>query len=176
MNDMLNHAEVAVKRKLDGELLFKKILLIFIYVAFALVFFAICFKIKFVQICALLPLFIWMLVFLTWRYTDIEYEYIVSSGELSLAVIYGNRVRKKLLEIKINEAEKIAPYNEAGRAALETVQIKNVYNILKEKNSPRAYYALFDIPKKGKTLVLFEGDEKALKIMRFYNPRTVISA
>ena len=48
MNDMLNHAEVAVKRKLDGELVCRKLLLIFIYVAFALVFFAICFKIKFV--------------------------------------------------------------------------------------------------------------------------------
>lgn len=174
MNDMINHAEVAVKRKLDSELLFKKLLLILLYVAFSLVFFAICYKIKFVQICALLPLFVWMLVFVTWRYTDIEYEYVVSSGELSLAVIYGNRTRKKMLEVKISEAEKIAPYNDAAKASLGSVQIKNVYNILKSKSYENAYYALFDIPKKGKTIVLFEGNEKALKIMRFYNPRTII--
>ena len=173
---MLNHAEVAVKRKLDGELIFKKLLLIFVYVAFSLLFFAVCFKIKFVQICALLPLFVWMLVFFTWRYTEIEYEYVVSSGELTIATIYGNRVRKTMLEVKINEAERIAPYDDKGKEALERVQIKNVYNILKQRNSPDAYYALFDIPKKGKTLVLFEGDEKALKIMRFYNPRTTLSA
>lgn len=174
MNDMTNHVEVAVKRKLDSELMVKKILLILLYIVFTLGFFGLFFYIKFVQICALLPVFVWMLVFFTWRYTDVEYEYIVSSGEISVAAIYGNRVRKKMLEMKISEIERIAPYDDAEKEKLAGMEIKNVYNILREKDSPDAYFALFDLPKKGRSVLLFEKDERALKVMRFYNARTVI--
>lgn len=176
MNDTTNHVEVAVKRRLDSELVAKKILLIILYIVFALGFFGLFFYIRFVQICALLPLFVWMLVFFTWRYTNIEYEYIISSGEISVAAIYGNRVRKKIVETRIADMEKIAPFDDAAAEKLAGLGIKNVYNILGEKNSPSACYALFDEPKKGKSLLIFEGDGRALKIMRFYNPRTVIFA
>ena len=174
MNDMVNHAEVAVKRKLDGELLLKKILFIVLYIALALGIFAVCFKTKFVQIGALIPLAVWALAFLTWRYTEIEYEYIVSSGELTLHTIYGNRTRKKNLEIKLKDISRIAPYDDAGRAKLAGMQIKTVFNATKSKDSPNTYYAIFDTPKSGKAVLLFEGDPKALRIMRFYNPLTVI--
>ncbi len=174
MNDMVNHAEVAVKRKLDAELILKKILFIVIYIATALVIFGICYATRFVQIGALIPLVIWMVAFLTWRYTDIEYEYVVSSGELTVSTIYGNRTRRKNVEIMLKDISRIAPYDDAGKAKIAGMQIGTVINATKEKNSPTAYYALFDIPKKGKAVLFFEGDPKALKIMRFYNPLTVI--
>lgn len=174
MNDMVNHAEVAIKRKTDLELVLKKILFIVIYIATALGIFGICFATKFVQIGALIPFAVWAVAFLTWRYTDIEYEYVVSSGEITVSTIYGNRTRKKMVELKLKDISRIAPLDEAGRAKLAGEQIKTVYNATRCKDSETAYYALFDTPKSGRAVLLFEGDPKALKIMRFYNPLTVI--
>ena len=58
---------------------------------------------------ALVPLSTWILVFFTWRYVAVEYEYSFVSGTMTLTKILGGRARKKVLEVRIKELHTIAP-------------------------------------------------------------------
>jgi len=55
----------------------------------------------FLPILCFIPLTIWILVFFTWKYTQIEYEYSFFSGKLTVSKILGGRSRKKMTEVMI---------------------------------------------------------------------------
>ena len=79
--DSPGYSEYVVAKKAEGKNLLLRILLITLYMLFALsyfLFFTVVLPI--VMLIALLPLFVWMLVFFTWRYASVEIEYQMNSG------------------------------------------------------------------------------------------------
>ncbi len=165
-----NYVEYSVECKKDGKLKLRKLWLILAYVGFValyLLLFVVLTKI--VPLVAILPLLLWILIFFTWRYTQVEYEYAIIQGAFNFSVIYGNRTRRDLLEVKIKDMTTIAPYEGEMIARTEAPDIKHTYNFTSSKDSPDAYAALWTTEEGEKCALLFEATNKTLKICKFYN-------
>ena len=76
--------EYTVAEKKNGKLVFKRITLIALYILWGAVFLFAGFALRIiVPFLALIPLSLWVLVFLTWRLTQVEYEYSFFGGALT---------------------------------------------------------------------------------------------
>lgn len=166
--------EYAVCEKKCAKSTLKKLGMLLLYALFIIAWFIFGFVSKFFPLLALMPVTLWMLVFFTWRYVNLEYEYSMTSGEMTLSKIYGGRSRKKIIEFKLKDCTLIAPYDE-GEERVKSYSPEKVYYMLSDINAQNAYVALLE--KDGKHIaVCFEATEKALKICRFYNaPATVVT-
>jgi Invasion protein B, involved in pathogenesis len=170
MNENSNFAEYTVSQKAEGKYLRMRILLLSGYIAFAAVYFwfFVLGPIKIPMLVALLPLFIWIIHFFTWRYADVEHEYTIASGTMTLSNVYGNRSRRTLFETKVKDMSVIAPWNEEAKAKLPNGITKTI-DMLSSQKSPDAYYAICNAEGGQKVLILFDAIEKSLKVMKFYN-------
>jgi len=124
---------------------------------------------------ALVPLSTWILVFFTWRYVAVEYEYSFVSGTMTLNKILGGRARKKVLEVRIKELHTIAPYDGDYIKQAEAFKPEKSYDFVSSMQSPDVYFALFETPEGRRGIIYFEATKPALKILRYYNSGTVIS-
>lgn len=172
--DSPGYSEYVVTKKAEGKNLLLRILLITLYVSFALsyfIFFTVVLPI--VMLIALLPLFIWMLVFFTWRYASVEIEYQILSGTVTFYHIYGGRSRRKKFAYKIKDMLTVAPMDRSHES--DYTRAASVHDFRGSRGSPDAYY--FTYQNNGKhCAVFFEATSKTLKSFRYYNSAaTVIS-
>ena len=159
--------EYAVKPKRSASLVLRRAGLIIFYMIFVILWFVFGFATGFFPLLAFIPLSLWVLIFLTWRYVCPEYEYSIVSGEITFATIYGGRSRRTRLSFKIKDCSLIAPVSEIeGRITENQPQV--LYDMSCYIDSPSSYMALVMIDGK-RTAVIFEMTDKALKICRFYN-------
>ena len=93
---------------------------------------------------------------------NIEYEYIITNGELDVDKIIARRKRKRILTTKINSWEKFDKF--------ESMDFKGntVVDASTEMSSDRNYYAIFDNKELGKTLLVFCPNEKVLANINKY--------
>lgn len=161
--------EYVVAKKNKGTQKLKPVILIIGYVALTigLLLFALVTKIG-APLIALAPLALVAVIFLTWRYTKIEFEYSITSGVLTFSEIYGSRSRKAITEFKLKDCFNISPLSEMEPQTENNADV--CYSALADTASPNAYFAEFDNDKGKRCIFLFEATEKALKICRFYNP------
>ncbi len=164
--------EFSVSQKNEGKWrLFKWLLLLF-YTAFAGAYFAFIYKIGFIPLGALIPLFLWILVFFTWKYTKPDYKYKISEAHISFYKIIGKR-QKEILKIKIAEAKYIIPLEQA----LEEIKAfapQKTFSALPCHLSTDSYIILYK--ENGKSCAfMFKATADALKCLRFYNKSTVIT-
>ena len=173
MNDFENY-EFAVKQKIEGSYRLKKILFIILYVSVAIGLFAGGVGLRILAPCiAIVPLLLWILIFFTWRFTNVEHECIFESGVMICSEIYGNRTRRVLFKTVIRDMLLIAPETEAYIAEAEKHGVEKVYKMTSSKNASGVYFAIFK-DEGGKTAaVYFESNEKILKILQFYNRSAV---
>ena len=128
-----------------------------------------------VPMLALIPLTTAILVYFTWLYTCVEYEFSVISGILTVTKIYGNRRRRKLLDMTIRDASCIAPANRSdAKRQAESYRPEKTVTAISSQKSPDVYIALFEDKNEKKTILYFEPDEKLLKLLKFYNSSTII--
>ena len=175
--------EFAVSQKREGKWIAARVGLIVLYTLFALTVLLLGVKLRLiVPLLAFIPISIWILVFITWRYVQVDYEYSITSGVLSFTKIYGGRQRKRIFEMHLKDAVRIAPLadgDEAARGAAyrperEFVGVSTMY-------APDIYFMLFELDdrknrEKRRAIFYFEATAKALSICRFYNPSgTVMS-
>ena len=112
MNEFQTY-EVTTHQRIQGIWLIKRITLVFIYIAFVIAALLLGFLTRIsVPLLAFIPIALWLLIFITWRYTDVDYEYSMTSGYLSFSRIYGSRSRKQVFEAHIKSMALIAPYND----------------------------------------------------------------
>lgn len=172
--DSPGYSEYVVAKKAEGKNLLLRILLITLYVSFALsyfIFFTVVLPI--VMLIALLPVFIWMLVFFTWRYASVEIEYQIVSGVVTFYHIYGGRSRRKKFAYKIKDMITVAPMDRTHESDYTRAVL--VRDFRGAKGTPDGYY--FTYQKDGKhCAVFFEATSKTVKSFRYYNSAaTVIS-
>ncbi len=129
----------------------------------------------FLPLFALVPLTLLIIIFFTWRYTQPEYEYSMTSGIITFAVIYGGRSRKKVFEATIKEMEAIAPLSSVNSQKIDDYKPERVYEGASSHDSPDTYFALFENENGERCVYYFEATGRALKILRHYNPRTVVT-
>lgn len=170
----LQHYEFVVSQKLEGKWKLRRILAVVGYVLFFLVFFIVCAVTKLgLPLVALSPLFLWMLVFFTWRYTHPDYEITTVSNSLRFAKVYGNRTRRPQLEVEFRLMHKIAPLDDAGRADVARFKPDHVYCAASSMSAPDLYYAIWEEDKKHYVLY-FEATEQLLKICKYYNSAATV--
>ncbi len=176
MQEFLEYEYSVEHSKKDKRLHHKKLLLLLLYIAYCVagltcaviwVFFA--------PLFALIPVTCWVIVFFTWRYACPEYKYKTLSGQLEFYIIYGGKTTKKLFETRIADANEIAPYNENAAADIEKWKPEHSYVGVSSLASPDAYYMLFTDENGKRCVYYFEATDKALKILSFYNKKTVVT-
>lgn len=170
-----NEYEYSVEHsKKDRRLRRRKRLLIGLYVAYCLIFLFLVLAVRLLApLYALVVVscaFIW---FLTWRYVQPTYLYNLTSGNLTFYTIYGGRTKKKIFSTKIADASLIAPaVSEEAKGCTEGCV--KTYCGVSDAESPDVYLMVFGDEKGRKCAYYFEATAKALKILRFYNRKTVV--
>ena len=170
MNEFSTY-EYVVQRKNKGAQKLLPVLLIIGYIIFAVL--ALSFAVSSrlgAPLVALAPIALLLIIFLTWRYTKIEYEYSITSGVMTFSEIYGGKSRKAVTEFRLKDCTAIAPLSDpAKREYANRYDAEISYVALSNKNAPNGYFATFEDEKGRRCIFFFEATEKTLKICRFYN-------
>ncbi len=101
---------------------------------------------------------------------EVEYEYIVTNGEIDIDKIIAQRTRKRLLTAKASAFERFgkladAPAIEAGTT---TIQAEGT-----GANVTEAYYADLPHPALGNVRLIFSPEEKVIEALRPYFSRNL---
>lgn len=123
---------------------------------------------------AVLPLALLGLVLYFWKLFNCELEYSMTSGIMTFSRIYGGMRRKKVLEVFIKDMRRITPRTPESDASLRAEGITKTYMFASHSSAVDQYCAVFE--ENGRLCaVYFEATEKTLKILRYYNPATVVT-
>ena len=164
--------EYIVKQKNEGRVIAKKVglilsivLIFFIFLILILNLSAPLLHIPFILLdiafCA-------MVAFVVWRFVCVEYEIVFSGGEISLTLIYGKGLRRRLAHIPINSLSEVGLYDDAAYEKLCSASLQKNYVCVSSLSAPVIYYALFD-EGKDRCVLYFEADERAIKYLRQQN-------
>ena len=164
--DSLNSAEFSYEKKGEGKNKLYRILLIVGYVLFVIAFFLACYVSKLIPAFAVAPVFLWILIFFTWRLVSYDMYVEFHSGSLTLGRV---RVRKSgskrtpLLTVAAKSAEEIAPFD--STVSLEGVK---VYDFSASPTSDKRIFIRFT--KDGeKSVAIFEGTARIAKLLSSYS-------
>lgn len=102
-----------------------------------------------------------------WKYTSIEYDYLIATGDLSVTAVYGGRTRKEVFCTKISAASLIA--NCDGKNVPEEQSAEKVYCCVSSFESRDLTYIIFKDGEGKKCLAYFEANSKMKKLLKFYN-------
>jgi hypothetical protein len=154
---------------------FKRALMIIAYVLYVVVLLIVGMTTKLlVPMLALIPLSLWIIVFFTWRYVSVEYEYSLTGGVMTVSKIFGGRTRKRVAEIAIKDVSRIAPFEGDYIAEAERYAPERTVDITADLQRPNVYFALYETAEKRRGILYFEATEKALRILNYYNRATVV--
>ncbi len=163
-----NYAEYLVKRKLDKSNLLKRIGIIVLAIALIAVGAFVISKMPpaaigiFVAVAALS----WYL----WRFTNVEYEYIIIQGTVECYKIYGEKDRKLILEIKTQNIEKVAPVAENPDVVNGKYDV--VIDISSGNSKDELYYLLYN-DENGKGIIYLNVIKKTLDVFKYYRSNAV---
>lgn len=168
-NEGTGYSEYTVKRLHDKTLKRKKLLLVLLYIAFAAAFCTVFLVLaKMPPVIAALPLFLWILCFFTWKYTNIEYTYVTCKGELYIYCVNGYGKAKEVFRRRIADAEIIAPAGgEYGEK--ENGNFAQVLDCSSCMSSENLYFAAY-----GDTKVYFNVSGVLLNAMKYYSSKNVV--
>ncbi len=178
-NAASNFVNYGVKKKTDGQLMVKKLFLILGYTLFVAVFAAFCFgiilPIKIPPLFAFVILFTCILVFFTWRYVQVEYEYIILDGEFKMLEIFGSKQMRELCKVRVSAMTIIAPYSGEHKTAADAIPTEKRIMSISSPSASDIYYAVYKNSEGDDCAVFFEATEKTLKVLRYYNSDTIVT-
>ena len=103
---------------------------------------------------------------------NVEFEVIVTNGGMDVDKIIARRDRKRLVSVNC------ANFEEFGKYDPETSKTQSCNTVIKacdSEKSDNVYYGIFRHPSKGRTMVVFNANEKVLNSMKPYVQRNVWS-
>lgn len=173
--------EYAIRQKIEGVWIFRRIGLCLLYVLFvcAWLLFGLRTRIL-VPLLALIPISTWILIFVTWRYVNVEYECSVTSGILTFAKIYGGRSRKKIFELSLRDAIRIAPLSDDGEyRRVKEFRPERSFSGVSSLHDEHVFFMLFELKGKSRketqrAIFYFEANEKMCRMCRYYNPSATV--
>lgn len=166
-----NIIEYACAQKLCGKWIAYKCLLLLFYLSFTAAYLYFIIQIAFVPLGALIPIFLWIMIYFTWRYTSPDYKYTIDAGNLTFYVSYGKKTCEKF-KLHIKDAVAIAPIDKI-QEQLNISKPEKVYNTLPSKNESDAYAILFKMERKV-CIFYFKVTRDTLKALHYYNKATII--
>lgn len=166
--------EYVIAEKKTAALICKRICLLLVYILWGAGFLVVGVTTRLlVPLMAMVPLTLWIIVFLTWRFTQIEYELSFFSGVLTVSRIYGGRTRKKLAEITIRNLEGVYPCEEPYTEKINSFEHDKEIFAASSADAPELWAAFWKDEDGTRYVLWFEATEKAVKVFRFYNSSAV---
>ncbi len=159
--------EYTVTKHPEGSYLFKRAGMVCFYVLCASAFFLACYLTRLIPVFALCPLLLWILIFFTWRYVNIEYKYTVESGMLRLYTVYGTRTLRENASFHIKDALGFIPLDKSADK-LTVFGAEKVYDMRSSSVSPKNPYALLIIKDGIRTAALIEAPAPSVKAVLYY--------
>lgn len=107
-SEAINHDDNSYPKKKEGKLCFFAVLLILFYTLFAIGFFLLCYLTRLIPLFAVAPLFLWILVYITWRAVSYDIYYTFESGKLTFYRRTGKKTRcapVPRLTLRVQDAE-----------------------------------------------------------------------
>ena len=147
-------------------------LLIFCYILFAISYAAFFAAITVPQVIAILPIFIWMLIFFTWGIVSYECCVRVSSGKVMLLKIRGKK-EKEIFSFEAKSLLYALPYDEKGKEQIAGEKIVRTVD-LRADESKDGYAAVLPT-NEGMTLIRFECTVAVANAMRYYNKEVTVN-
>ena len=169
-----NYFEYASEQKPEGKFFILRIILIALYFAFAAVYFLVAYITRIIPIVAILPIFLWMLIFFTWRYTSPDYKYTIESGIFTFSIGYVKNKKKSKSSFKISTATAIMPLEQAKEEIAKFAPAAS-YSSVPSVKSEDVYVALYTDNYGKKCAMYFVATSQALRLLRFHNSRTVVT-
>jgi len=99
---------------------------------------------------------------------NVEYEYIVTNGEMDVDKIIARRRRKRLITANARSFEKFGPFRAADH---QNEQYQNRIYACSTPDDPGCFYAVFNHAKLGKTLLVFSPNDRVLNAMKTFIPK-----
>ena len=169
----LSDYEYTVAQVHEGKWRLAKWLTIGGYIAFAAIYFTICCVTRMIPLVAILPIFVWMLIFFTYKYVNPEYKYKITEGNIHFLKVYGKK-EKEITKTRISDALYIMPLEDA-LGKIRDFEPKETYSALPALHTNDSYIMLYNNEKGEPTAFMFKATEQGLKSLRFYNKNTVIT-
>ena len=168
--------EYVIKPAKDKKTVLGRVLLIIGYVFFVIDWIAFGLSTKiFWPLLALIPLSLWILIFFTRRYVNVEYEYSIESGIITFSNIYGGRSRKKVMIFDIRDAERSLPLSgESTCRAVEDFGAEKEFYFAAGNDVEGSMVALCVDDDNNRLAIAFTADEKLRKLLLMYNRRAML--
>ena len=164
----INYFEYNVEKKADGKTKLQRFGIFLIDIVLLIVLFIVVpSSLILISFCGFAMIFA-ILTFFLYKKTQVEFEYEIAGGEITMAKVYGGRSRKTLFSKKISAFSIIAPYTEEAFKESAKGELK-IYNCLSSPDAIDQYFGLFEDENGNKCAVIFQAPKKAVSIMRFYN-------
>lgn len=142
----------------------RRALLIVAYVAWVMIFFTVGVLTRLaLPLLCFIPLSLWILVFLTWRWTKEEIKLSFLGGGVTVTRMYDGRNPKKLYEARIKSLRQITDCTPKKLEQYEKSGRHQILYAIRGDHPEGACLAVWD----GQVLI-FEANEKALKIIKYY--------
>lgn len=162
--------EIVIKPQKDAKNKLMRAFLILFYVAFVVGCLILGFVTAFIPLLALVPLVLWIIIFFTWRFVNVEYEYLEESGVITFTKIYNNRTRRTVLVFDIRSAEHIVSATDADlQKLIVDYDPRREYFFAASKTDINAYTALFQDEDGNKCAVTFVADDRIKRHLKMYN-------
>ena len=166
--------EYTVAEQGSRALLFKRITLIAVYVLWVAAWLILGAMLRIIApLLAFIPLSLWILVFLTWRLTQVEYEYSFFSGTLTVCRVLGGRSRRTLVSVSLRELASVYPCDDEHAARIDAYAAKHTVIAAPTSTSDGLYAALWSDEGGDRHALYFRPDETAVKIIRYYNASAI---
>lgn len=166
--------EYVITPKADSKRTLKKLLFIALYVVFVIAWLIFGVVTGLATLLALIPVTLWMLIFATWRYVNIEYEYSVASGVITFSKIYGGRSRKTVYTLDVRQIEELLPLgHHFTERRLDDFDPQIEVSFLSSSESEQAYVALYADENGDKCAVYLEVLPMLMKSLKLYNSAVV---
>lgn len=176
MAGMSDSYEYVVAKKKEGSYAAKRAMAFIGYFIFGIVMFITVYASKLFVLLAFAPVTIWMLVYFTWPYFNVEHEYAMIDGNITFSEIFGGRKRKEKFSIRISAFDTVAPYTRDYISEISAYKATVEYNAFSSEKTPNSpYFALFTDSKGRKCVFFFEATNKSLRILKYYNQVTIMS-
>lgn len=167
-----NSYEYIIKQKSEGKVLAKKLGLLGIYAAFFGILILLIFSFSpyelFVPLILIAVALSALLIFITWRYTCVEYEVIIEGGEISFTTIYGKGFRKRLFSLPVISFTEIGEYDDLAYEEISKLSLQKNLIIISSLSAPCVYYALYE-DGKDQCILYFDAPQKAVELLKKLN-------
>ena len=109
-------------------------------------------------------------------FRSVEYDYRITDGELFFSEVYNGRRRKERFTLSIADFEMIAPYRDPHKASADRMTFDEIHDFSSSPEAADLYFGVYcDKEFSKRMLFLFEPSQKMLRLLSFYNRRTVVA-